>query len=83
MREGIAQVVPWFKSKREHQLKLVEEPGKAIFRENPKLLALMAVGFMFGFGFLIAVGYLVWKLIIKRQHSGRADESAPADELVP
>ena len=76
-------MVPWFKSKREQQLKLVEEPGLGIFRENPKLLALMSVGFIFGFGFLIAAGYFIWKLVRSRQHAEIADESAPADELVP
>lgn len=83
MREAIARVWPWFKSKREQQLKLVEDPGLKTFRDNPKLLALLLVGFMFGFGFLIAAGYFIWRLLQNRQYSGEGDESVPAEEQVP
>lgn len=47
--------------------KTAEEREIELVREHPKLLALLAVGFLFGFGFLFAAGYFIYVWFKKRE----------------
>ncbi|MDP1809327.1 MAG: hypothetical protein Q8L35_07330 [Actinomycetota bacterium] len=53
-----------FWPKSQHKLagyaKTAEEREVSLVKEHPKLLALLAVSFLFGFGFLFAAGYFIY-----------------------
>ena len=52
--------------------KAAEERGIASIREHPRLLLVLALSFLFGFGFLIAVIYFIYAWLKDRRRPRRA-----------
>lgn len=82
MRE-VASFLPWRKDENEHQLKLIEDDRLEVIREHPKLLIILAFGFIFGFGFLAVAIYFTYAWLRGRLLQIRSAKSTSADELVP
>lgn len=60
MKASLLHLWPKSQHKLADYAKEAEEREVSLLKEHPQLLAVLAVSFLFGFGFLFAAGYFIY-----------------------